>query len=452
MSTLIDLEDYLLGKDRAVGYLLKDENNGKTVMLSGAWGSGKTHFWQNEIERVQQVIEVDGKKENKYTEEQYEEGLSFKLNEKKKSCVYISLYGKDSLSELKKEVLFRASAENDYLSDDIEAFGFNALSTIDEVGGAIAAVYKVATNMNESRRDKKGTNKLKDGGLICFDDFERKSKKIDLNDLFGFISQLAISLKCKVVIILNSDVFEGEEANVFKRVKEKTVSKYLFFNPEVEELFYIIFKDYPSLDKYEEILKKTFEEVNIINARIYKQVLDNIHEWIISNKSLIGDGGILRYFVLVNINFILTHYMVKADLVKRANNPKDLFPNAITGESNHKVEYRTLTSVRVVDNGLEYEKIDEYIRKQSNEYNKNFIGNLKQTIKTKEKSNTTTSGKYDNSEGLIEFINNNLSFIESLHFVYAFKVNIYGESHNQAEVDILNNVNNVNNFIVTGII
>ncbi len=81
---------------------------------------------------------------------------------------------------------------------------------------------------------------LVDGGIICFDDFERKSKKIDLNDLFGFITQLSIDMNCKVVIILNSDVFSGEEAKVFSNVKEKTVNKFLKFNPSKEEFFKII--------------------------------------------------------------------------------------------------------------------------------------------------------------------------------------------------------------------
>ena len=34
MSTLKVLKEYLVGEG---GYLLNDENNGKTVMLSGAW-------------------------------------------------------------------------------------------------------------------------------------------------------------------------------------------------------------------------------------------------------------------------------------------------------------------------------------------------------------------------------------------------------------------------------
>ena len=49
MSTLTVLKEYLLGKDKDIGYLLKDDNNGKTVMLSSAWGSGKTHFWQKSV-------------------------------------------------------------------------------------------------------------------------------------------------------------------------------------------------------------------------------------------------------------------------------------------------------------------------------------------------------------------------------------------------------------------
>jgi len=41
----------------------------------------------------------------------------------------------------------------------------------------------------------------------------------------------SIDMNCKVIIILNSDVFSGEEAKVFSNVKEKTVNKFLKFNP-----------------------------------------------------------------------------------------------------------------------------------------------------------------------------------------------------------------------------
>ncbi len=44
------LKKYLTdGED---SYLISSNNNGKVIMLSGKWGSGKTHFWQKQIQTV----------------------------------------------------------------------------------------------------------------------------------------------------------------------------------------------------------------------------------------------------------------------------------------------------------------------------------------------------------------------------------------------------------------
>ena len=48
MSNQKRLEKYLIGED---GYLTKEISNGKVIMLSGKWGSGKTFFWKNIIEK-----------------------------------------------------------------------------------------------------------------------------------------------------------------------------------------------------------------------------------------------------------------------------------------------------------------------------------------------------------------------------------------------------------------
>ena len=307
-SNIEKLKNYLINEDKKdLGFLLNHDNNGKTIMLSGAWGAGKTHFWKEEIEREQSKIFIDGNEKVKYEDKEYKEGLSYLLKDKKKACVYVSLYGKDSLDDIKQEIFLKASTENDYLSEDIEAFGYRALSSISDTDGIIGTLFKTAIDLNEYRKHGKGENKLKQGGIICFDDFERKSKKIDLNDLFGFISQLAIVLKCKVVIILNSDVFEGEEKNVFKNLKEKTVNKFFYFEPTIEELFYSIANDekYKSLDDYKKEILKAIEEAEELNARIYIQVLDNCLEWL--DKGY--DDGALRELVLCTVFFIKNHYV-----------------------------------------------------------------------------------------------------------------------------------------------
>ena len=116
------------------------------------------------------------------------------------------------------------------------------------------------------------------------------------------------------MIILNDDVFEGEEKDVFSRVKEKSVSKFLKYEPSIKELFETIFNSderYRKLDDYKEIILNTIEETEELNARIYIQVLDNLVEWIEKNQEINDD--VLRCLILVNINFVLYHQIYYFD-------------------------------------------------------------------------------------------------------------------------------------------
>ena len=232
-------------------FLLDNNHNGKTIMLSGTWGSGKTHFWQNEIEpSVKKALEEDNR-----------------------ACVYVSLYGKESLKDIKSSVYISANGK-EIISKEVSTFGLDILSAIKDSDLKIAKMVNTGSGIIDKFKIKKGINRLKDGGIICFDDFERKSKDVDLNDLFGFISSLALNLNCKVVIILNSDVFEGKEADVFRNVKEKTVNKFFHFEPTVEELFESIYnsdKKYVELDEHKETIKDTITRTKELNARIYMQ-------------------------------------------------------------------------------------------------------------------------------------------------------------------------------------
>jgi len=298
------LKHYLLKKENA--YLLDNNNNGKTIMLSGAWGSGKTHFWQNEIEP--------------------------KLKEKldNKACVYVSLYGKESLNDIKSDVYLSANGKN-LLSTEVSTFGMEALSAIKDSDLAVGKFVKAGKSLIDSKKIQKGIAKLKKGGIICFDDFERKSKNVDLNDLFGFISQLAINLECKVVIILNSDVFKGKEADIFKQLKEKTISKFFYFNPSPKELFDSISDNskYDALDKYKVDILSVIKETEELNARIYTQALDNCLEWLEVKEFI--DLYIIRVLVLGTFNFILNHLLLEYNNDLKRNDYKVIyFPTSLT--------------------------------------------------------------------------------------------------------------------------
>lgn len=293
------LKKYLIGED---GYLKKDISNGKVIMLSGKWGSGKTHFWKNKIQTV--------------------------LNDDDKIIPnhYISLYGKTSIQEIKNEVFLK-------IFESVDSFEFEekgtklAKNTVDLISLFTKSVgidlskftdkpFENLEKMLDDKKLKKTEEYLNSGAIICFDDFERKSKDIDLNDLFGFITQLTLNFDCKVVIILNDDVFEGEEKKIFSNVKEKSVSKFLKYEPSIQDLFNSIFdndKEYRKLDDYKEIILKTIENTQELNARIYIQVLDNLVEWIISETAEFKSDMYIRYFIKLNINFIINHNVIKLE-------------------------------------------------------------------------------------------------------------------------------------------
>lgn len=390
------LEKYLIGEN---GYLKKDISNGKVIMLSGKWGSGKTFFWK-ELSNSE-IIQFQEKNQKAY--------------------VYCSLYGNTSIEKIEDNIYAQA-----YLcsigGENIVLNGYKKAKDFGKRFGSFCSLFDVSKlvdgidEIQQNNIKKSALSYLSNGGLICFDDFERKSKDIDLNDLFGLISHFTIDLDCKVVIILNDDVFEGKEKKIFSNVKEKSVSKFLKYEPSIKELFETIFnsdEEYKKLDDHKEIILNSIEETKELNARIYIQVLDNIVEWI-ENKQEI-DKNILRYLIFVNINFVLYH----CHFIKK-------------GKENQKVFF-----IKELD----------YIS------DKNFqiLSNEFFNILNKEEINVnsiideiTTSSSMSQKNKLIDFINNNKIYIKVWYLFYKYKINYIGTNNISFQ--------KINNFIETGIL
>jgi len=345
------LKQYLLEKENA--YLLDDNNNGKTIMLSGAWGSGKTHFWQHEIEPE----------------------LKNKLQDK--ACVYVSLYGKESLSDIKSDVYLSANGKN-ILSTEVSTFGIEALSAIKDSDLAIGKAAKAGMALFDSKKIQKGIAKLKKGGIICFDDFERKSKNVDLNDLFGFISQLAINLECKVIIILNSDVFKDKEAAIFTRVKEKTINKYFNFNPSFEELFKSIAKSskYSELDNYKANILFAIKETKELNARIYIQILDNCLEWVQVKKSI--PTHTIRSLILNTFNFVLNHLILDYNNSIGSKNYNIVHYPGLFGQSKSLFSLIQFREVSEVSEEIFFDKLKNIIFDVNSDEEANLLDNEQQ--------------------------------------------------------------------------
>lgn len=409
MSNQKRLEEYLIGNEekKELGYLKSDISNGKVIMLSGKWGSGKTFFWKNKIQTV--------------------------LNDENKKIPnhYISLYGKTSIQEIKNEMFLKIfeSVDSYEVIEKSKNFAKNTVNLASSFFGAISIlgvnldISKVSDKQFENlekilddKKLKKTEEYLNSGAIICFDDFERKSKDIDLNDLFGFITQLTLNFRCKVVIILNDDVFEGEEKKIFSNVKEKSVSKFLKYEPSIEELFETIFEnddEYRKLDDYKEIILKTIEETQELNARIYIQVLDNLVEWIGKNQE--KSDEVLRCLIFININFILYHCHF---IEKKTNNGKVFFIKELDYISDKNFEILSNAFFNILN---------------KKEINVNLIID-----------EITTSSFMSQKNKLIDFTNDNKIYIKIWYLFYKYKINHI-------------NVNNIffqkiNNFIETGIL
>lgn len=392
MSNQKRLKEYLVGTN---GYLKSDISNGKVIMLSGKWGSGKTHFWKNII--ATEVFEKE-------------------LKEKRKSYAYISLYGKNTIESIQNDLLYNSyefiANPNEKVSKFFSVFTYYSQYSPEKISSSI---LKGITDLKNKFEFKKAESYLSDGGVICFDDFERKSKNIDLNDLFGFITQLTQNFNCKVVIILNDDVFEGEEKKIFSNVKEKSVSKFLKYEPSIKELFETIFEndeEYRKLDDYKEIILKTIEETKELNARIYIQVLDNLVEWI--EKKQEKNDNVLKYLIFANIYFILNHCIFIYIVIAKN---KYLFLKELNSISNNNLK----SLITGISNSV-----------YNSEINENIICN-----------ELVIHSLISTNKELIKFINDNKKLIKILYLSYKLKIQYIGEN---------NIFQKINNFIESGIL
>lgn len=265
MANSESIKKYLIKSEKP--YLENDANNGTILMLSGAWGSGKTHFWKN-------IIETD---------------LIPKIKEKRKSYIFVSLYGKDSIKDIENEILQKAysflyDSDNDLIKKASSVFtkSVDFIPKISLFGFEIDPknIAKLKDELSHKEKLHKASVALSNG-IICFDDFERKSSKIDLNDLFGFITNLTENFNTKTVIITNQEVFQHQDQKVFNTVKEKSVNKFILYNPSIGELFEVIYQDekYKPLESYKTTILDAIQLSKEKNARIYIQVLNNCLEY-----------------------------------------------------------------------------------------------------------------------------------------------------------------------------
>jgi len=155
--------------------------NAVCIVLDGEWGVGKTTFWKN------------------FSNEKFKE-----------NSVYVSLFGKESIREIKQEIGIQIYKRNEYISEFSEkAKNLGLDKVIDEVTPKLgsALIGCISFFKKENFKDV----------IICFDDFERISDKINLKDVLGTISEYKEQQNCHIVMILNRSKMTAPAKETQKR-------------------------------------------------------------------------------------------------------------------------------------------------------------------------------------------------------------------------------------------
>ncbi|MDA3080106.1 MULTISPECIES: P-loop NTPase fold protein [unclassified Campylobacter] len=242
--------------------LLKNKNNPTCVLLKGDWGIGKTHIWKE--------IEKELRSENNA----------------KTLIAYVSLFGKENIAQIEQEIKSQISVMPEIkekfkkTKEIIDKIPFELIPII----GNLTPV--VTTSLNGllyilGKEIKKV--------IICFDDFERHSKKLEFKDILGEISVLKENNNCNILMIMNenelekSDKSKEEEKNkkldgdIFDEYKEKIVDCEFTYEPMPQDSFEAIkdnfgdFKDIAS----EYFKNSSYTKTN--NIRTIKKIAHTVN-------------------------------------------------------------------------------------------------------------------------------------------------------------------------------
>jgi hypothetical protein len=212
---------------------IKNVDTDFAIMIDGEWGSGKTHFWKNEIEKpVRESNTLE----------------SFKLvsnNYSNKKIIYISLYGLNKLEDIDNNItteLFTPKTLDSFKKHipKINSLMHSGLSII-KLAGLTSIKDEIFKLIKENKLDK-NFNEI----ILCFDDLERSSLQIDL--VLGYINRFVEHNNIKTIIICNESEIDKENEK-YKRIKEKLIGFTYRHEPSIEEIIQNLIEPYSVLVK-----------------------------------------------------------------------------------------------------------------------------------------------------------------------------------------------------------
>lgn len=282
-----------------IEHYLKEKEISQSILITGIWGCGKTHYWKNI--------------------------LSSKIKEQNLKPIYISLNGlknkQEILNELSLKILVQKS--NNMINKKTISI---CKGLKDFFNPLISRTLSLPKNININLPLSTFLNIEKlDNYVLCFDDLERYTG--NLSDILGIINDFTEQKHIKTIVLANIDKIkntinsntkdtnsnnkeqsttQNEDINNFNIIKEKFFAKIIAFPDDRNTKKYILEEIINEMD----ISEKTFllENVELI-LNIMKQAKTSNYRVI---KILLND---FSYFysenMLNQINDENTFYEIK---------------------------------------------------------------------------------------------------------------------------------------------
>ena len=351
--------------------LIKKDTSPKVVAIKGEWGSGKSTFWRNLVKD-----EIGNQ-------------------------AYISLYGLNSIRDIENSILLQISNRQSF-----HKFFKKHLDPFYEL-----KIKGISPKLILSIIEPKDFANI----VVCLDDFERLSKKISVNELFGFISDLKENKKCRVVMILNEEKISLENKENFDIQKEKVIDYELFFKTSISEIENNIIKNTNPI--YENFLFEFIEKFEIQNIRTINKIVNLLNDFISKLDDEFVDRIIMKniFIKIIEISFVYYQFNFK-DFVRykeyKDKQDENLISKILKEQNRLKEDEQTISKI---------------------EKNKKFLETNKELI---------IYDKYLKNYNFEDIEKNILSFIIKYEFNEAFFTDfIENEKYNLKHNDLRNQIN-----------
>ena len=352
------------------------------IMINGEWGSGKTYFWNH---KIRNKIE------------------SLRLNGRKYTTIYMSLYGISNLEDISKKIFIETTQLMDKnMRKYMDTHGQTTIPEYAKTGLDMANFFGVTQNGDKidyasffATNDK----------VLCFDDLERAN--VDVIDILGYINNFVEHDHIKTIIICNEKELstklkssnlemktfiatylldkEGnllkadkpmvekirekieyvfDKANDYERIKEKLIGETFDYAPKFNYIIDGLLMRYEGnqdlmrfLREHTNLITSTFIKSGTRNLRILKHALNDFKK-VFENVNKFYPNTNLRVLQTMLIFTIAVSFEIKAGKIT-----KDKFININSNE-----EYKAiLVSSRVLMDNRQF-----YIKEFDNNYYFNF--------------------------------------------------------------------------------